>query len=363
MLGLQKPSKLNNRDSWFREILTSHTLLSGPQNPESKAQTNLIVNYLPPSMSDDEVRNLFETVGAVQSCKVIREKLSQSSLGYAFINYVNGEDAQRAIDSLNGLPLQSKTIKVSYARPSSNTIKNANLYVAYLPNTFTQSDLESYFVCHGKIITSKILTDTSGLCKGVGFVRFDKHSEAEAAINALNGKLLPGCTQPIMVKYANQKNAGSNVSNNTAVPTVMATNGAIPGLVPPTRRGNAAFNPSGAGGPIRHAPLAPNLRYNPVSIMTAPPSLASIAAATGSPQGFCLFVYNLPDTAEDALLYQLFGPFGAISSVRVIKDATGKCKRFGFVNMLIYDDACRAIVALNGYDHEGRTLQVSFKKD
>ncbi len=316
-------------------------------------------------MTDDEVRNLFEAIGPVQSCKIIREKFNQSSLGYAFINFTSGEDAQAAIDSLNGIPLQGKTIKVSYARPSSNTIKNANLYIAYLPKTFTQADLDTYFSVHGKIITSKILTDTStGLSRGAGFVRYDRHTEAESAISALNGTLLPGCTQPILVKFANQKTAGSNISNNTTVPSGMVGSGAIPPgmVVPATRRGNPTFNPSGTGGPIRHTPLAPNMRFNPVSVMPAA-SLATLAAAAGAPQGYCIFVYNLPETSEDSLLYQLFGPFGAIMSVKVIKDSTGKCKRFGFVNMLTYEDAYRAIIALNGYEIEGRALQVSFKKD
>lgn len=311
-------------------------------------------------MNDDEVRNLFETVGPVQSCKIIREKFNQASLGYAFINFVESADAERAIDSLNGLPLQGKTLKVSYARPSSATIKNANLYIAYLPKTFTQADLESYFMAHGKIITSKILIDNStGMSRGAGFVRFDKHTEAESAISALNGTLLPGCTQPILVKFANQKTVGGN-SSNTII-TSGASGGSTAGAGA-ARRSSPAFNPSGAGGPIRHTPMAPNMRFNPVSVMPQA-SLASLAAAAGTTQGYCIFVYNLPESAHDALLYQLFCPYGAVLSVRVIKDSTGKCKRYGFVNMLTYEDACRAIVSLNGYEVDGRALQVSFKKD
>ncbi len=335
-------------------------------------------------MTDDEVRNLFETVGSVQSCKIIRDKLTQVSLGYAFINYSNGEDSQRAIDNLNGLPLQGKTIKVSYARPSSSTIKNANLYVAHLPKAFTQAELEVHFAAYGNIITSKILIDsTTGLSRGVGFVRYDKHSEAESAISALNGTLLPGCQQPILVKFANQEKpsgggggGGGNGSNNNVTPphphphqTVVAAAlasgmAAMPGIAQMTRRGNPGFTPSGTGGPMRHSPLA-NVRFNPVSVNPGM-SLAALAAIRGTgnmPPGHCIFVYNLPESAEDSLLYQLFGPFGAIMSVKVIKDSTGKCKRFGFVNMLVYEEAYSAILALNGYEVEGRALQVSFKKD
>ena len=55
--------------------------------------------------------------------------------------------------------LQNKTIKVSFARPSSDSIKGANLYVCGLHKDFSQSDLEKMFNQFGTIISSKILTD------------------------------------------------------------------------------------------------------------------------------------------------------------------------------------------------------------
>ena len=68
-----------------------------------------------------------------------------------------------------------------------------------------------------------------------------------------------------------------------------------------------------------------------------------------------------PDT-EDSVLWQLFGPFGAVQSVKVIRDSTNaKCKGFGFVTMLHYDEALMAIQSLNGFCMGNRVLQVSFK--
>lgn len=55
--------------------------------------------------------------------------------------------------------LQNKTIKVSHARPSSEQIKGANLYVCGLTKEFTQEELEKLFNQFGMIISSKILTD------------------------------------------------------------------------------------------------------------------------------------------------------------------------------------------------------------
>ena len=75
------------------------------------------------------------------------------------MNYVKPEDAEKAINTLNGLRLQNKVIKVSLARPSSESIKGANLYVSGLPKSMTQPDLEALFAPFGKIITSRILCD------------------------------------------------------------------------------------------------------------------------------------------------------------------------------------------------------------
>lgn len=358
-----------------------------------KAATNLIVNYLPPDMSEEDVRNLFSRVGHIQSCKLIKDKLSQASLGYAFVNYTTALDAEKAIQSLNGLPMQNKIIKVSYARPSSVQIKNANLYIAYLPKTYAQGDLDAMFRPFGTIITSKILIDSeTGLSRGVGFVRYDKHSEAQAAISALNGKVLPGCSQPILVKFANQSKAGGGGGGSggggaggggASVGTMMSGTGTVGALsatsvlganaITSVRRQLSPYGAPTAGGPMRHT--VNTMRFNPVSALTPAalagahplaglPSLttAGLTAPNSAQGNFCIFVYNIPETTEDSLLYQLFSPYGAITSVKVIRDLkTGVCKRYGFVNMLNYEDAYQAVVSLNGTNVDGKILQVSFK--
>ena len=332
----------------------------GPQNPESKAKTNLIVNYLPQSLTEDEFRNLFSTVGTVQSCKLIKEKASGLSLGYGFINYATEAETAQAIEALNGLPIQSKTLKVSYARPSSAAIKNANIYVANLPKQYSQTELEALFRPYGSIITSKILLDPdTGLAKGVGFVRFDKYAEAEMAISSLNGRQLPGSVLPIIVKFASPPKVtptgnGSSITTHTTPVTI------------PKRTHNVNPYIGGGVGPMRHTPTVTSMRFNPVSTLGIPSStvvptavVPGINPVTGS---WCIFVYNLPENCEDSLLYQLFSPHGAISSVNLIRDMDGKCKKFGFVNMVNYEEAYQAILHLNDFVVQGKKLQVSFKK-
>jgi len=326
------------------------TGMASPDLVEDDRKTNLIVNYLPQTMTQEEIRSLFSSIGEVESCKLIRDKVTGQSLGYGFVNYQRQEDAAKAIQTLNGLRLQNKTIKVSFARPSSEAIKGANLYVSGLPKHMAQPDLERMFASCGAIITSRILCDNMsggskdgsvpGISKGVGFIRFDQRVEAERAIAKLNGSIPEGATEPITVKFAN------NPSNNAkAIPPLAAY------LAPQAARRalGAALHPASR---FRFSPLAGDL--------LAGNALLPGMATNGS--GWCIFVYNLAPETEENILWQLFGPFGAVQNVKVIRDLqTNKCKGFGFVTMTNYDEALVAIQSLNGYTLGNRVLQVSFK--
>ncbi|VDP74851.1 unnamed protein product [Echinostoma caproni] len=194
-------------------------------------QTNLIVNYLPQTMSQEEMRVLFAKIGKLASCKLIRDRTTGQSLGYGFVNYVKAEDAERAIKLLNRTRVQNKTIKVSLARPSCESIKGANLYICGLPKTMTENELEKLFEQCGKIITSRILCDsTTNQSKGVGFIRFDQRHEAELAIQQFNGYRIRGSADtPLIVKFANLP---TSVKNSTTTGSVLssATNVGAPAL-------------------------------------------------------------------------------------------------------------------------------------
>lgn len=60
---------------------------------------------------------------------------------------------------LNVVSLCPACGQVSYARPSSETIKDANLYISGLPKTMTQKDVEDMFMRFGRIINSRVLVD------------------------------------------------------------------------------------------------------------------------------------------------------------------------------------------------------------
>ncbi len=73
-----------------------------------------------------------------------------------------------------------------------------------------------------------------------------------------------------------------------------------------------------------------------------------------------LFVGNLPFTAGEGELQELFARAGAVETVRVMRDqATGRARGFAFVEMQSDEDAQNAIQQLNGADMGGRQLVVN----
>lgn len=73
-----------------------------------------------------------------------------------------------------------------------------------------------------------------------------------------------------------------------------------------------------------------------------------------------LFIGNLPFSATEESLTQIFTQVGTVESAKIITDRdTGRSKGFGFVEMSSDDQANDAISKLNGTDYEGRPITVA----
>jgi RNA recognition motif-containing protein len=73
-----------------------------------------------------------------------------------------------------------------------------------------------------------------------------------------------------------------------------------------------------------------------------------------------LYVGNLSYNVTSSDLEQLFAQHGTVTSAQVINDRdTGRSKGFGFVEMASDEEATAAIAAVNGQQHDGRTLTVN----
>jgi len=330
-------------------------------------KTNLIVNYLPQNLTDDEFRMLFQKFGNVTASKVVRDRATGYSYGFGFIDYATEEEAERAVRALNGTQLQHKRIKVAFSRQGDN-IKGANLYIRNLPKAATVGDVERAFAAYGSIVQTRVLSDHhTGQSKGVGFVLYSTKEEAEYARQYTDGKPLAGTTHPLLsVKFAednkNKMLASLNsfaAAANAGYPTPAVSPGGAAGA------GAAAVPPPGlcggfgvpGGGPMRNQT---RMRYNPMGMGGGG---GGPAAAGGADKGFVLFVYNIGVETDEYALWQLFCPYGVVQRVNVMRDYEKKQgKGYGFVTMANYDEAVWAIQNLNGFAFSGsKPLQVSFK--
>ena len=76
-----------------------------------------------------------------------------------------------------------------------------------------------------------------------------------------------------------------------------------------------------------------------------------------------LYCGNLSYGVRSPELEELFTQFGTVESAQVIEDReTGRSKGFGFVEMTSDEEASAAIEALDGKEHEGRTIRVNEAK-
>lgn len=78
---------------------------------------NIFVGSLPFKMEEADLRESFEAYGAVDSVKIITDKLTGRSKGFGFVEMPDDEEAQKAIDELNGASVQGRAIVVNKSEP------------------------------------------------------------------------------------------------------------------------------------------------------------------------------------------------------------------------------------------------------
>ena len=78
---------------------------------------NIFVGSLPFSIEEADLRESFEAYGAVDSVKIITDKFTGRSKGFGFVEMTNDDEAQKAIDELNGATVQGRAIVVNKSEP------------------------------------------------------------------------------------------------------------------------------------------------------------------------------------------------------------------------------------------------------
>lgn len=77
----------------------------------------LYVGNLPFEITEDELKGAFASHGEVVEARIITDKWTDKSRGFGFVEMSSQEEAQKAIDELNGSALGGRDIVVNEARP------------------------------------------------------------------------------------------------------------------------------------------------------------------------------------------------------------------------------------------------------
>ena len=78
---------------------------------------NIYVTNLAYTTTEDELSHLFEAYGTVESVRIITDRATGRSRGFAFVGMPNGTEARAAMAGLNGTSLGERTLTVNEARP------------------------------------------------------------------------------------------------------------------------------------------------------------------------------------------------------------------------------------------------------
>jgi RNA recognition motif-containing protein len=84
---------------------------------------NIYVGNLPYSVTEQDLRELFESCGEVASANVIIDKFTKQSKGFGFIEMPSQEEAMDAIDKINDQDFQGRNLKVNEAKPRNDSYR------------------------------------------------------------------------------------------------------------------------------------------------------------------------------------------------------------------------------------------------
>lgn len=266
---------------------------------------SLYVGDLHPDVTEAMLYEKFSQAGPVLSIRVCRDMITRRSLGYAYVNFQQPADAERALDTMNfdvikvnGRPV-GKPIRIMWSQrdPSLRKSGQGNVFIKNLDKSIDNKVLYDTFSSFGNILSCKVVGDGNkpklvgdiGGSKGYGFVHFESEDAAQRAIEKVNGMML--AEKKVFVGRFKSRNDRMREFGERAK---QFTN---------------------------------------------------------------LFVKNLPDAWNDQALEDAFKEFGEILSHKVaVDEQTGQSKCYGFVSFKEHDQAETACEVMNGKDLEGKLL-------
>jgi len=367
----------------------------GPNYP----MASLYVGDLAPEVTEAMLFEKFSTAGPVLSIRVCRDMITRRSLGYAYVNFQQPADAERALDTMNFDVLKGRPIRIMWSQrdPSLRRSGVGNVFIKNLDKSIDNKAMYDTFSAFGNILSCKVAQDADGASKGYGFVHFETEEAALNAIQKVNGMLLN--EKKVFVgrfvprkerekelgekakKFTNVyiKNFGEELGDEK-LREVFSKFGKITSYKVVKDKDVSASEESGE---IIADESGKNKGFGFVSFEDSESAEKAVDELNGVEmfgktlyvgraqkkaerqqelkkkfeqlklerlnryQGVNLYVKNLDDTIDDERLRKEFTPYGTITSAKVMSEE-GRSKGFGFVCFSSPEEATKAVTEMNG---------------
>ncbi|XP_021430235.2 polyadenylate-binding protein 4 isoform X1 [Oncorhynchus mykiss] len=352
-------------------------------NEGSYPMASLYVGDLHPDITEAMLYEKFSPAGPVLSIRVCRDMITRRSLGYAYVNFSQPTDAERALDTMNFDVVKGKPIRIMWSQrdPSLRKSGVGNVFIKNLDKTIDNKALYDTFSAFGNILSCKVVCDENG-SQGYAFVHFETQDAADRAIEKMNGMLLND-RKVFVGRFKSRKereaelgakakeftnvyikNFGDDM-NDDKLKEMFDQYGktlSVRVMADPSgkSRGFGFVSYEKHEDANKACEEMNGLEFNGKTVFVGRAQKKMERQAElkrkfemlkqeriSRYQGVNLYIKNLDDTIDDEKLRKEFTPFGSITSAKVMLEE-GRSKGFGFVCFSSPEEATKAVTEMNG---------------
>ncbi|KAL1747536.1 hypothetical protein HDZ31DRAFT_31762 [Schizophyllum fasciatum] len=362
----------------------------------SPPSASLYVGELDPTVTEAMLFEIFNMIGPVASIRVCRDAVTRRSLGYAYVNYLNAADGERALEQLNYSLIKNRPCRIMWSQrdPALRKTGQGNIFIKNLDEQIDNKALHDTFAAFGNVLSCKVATDEHGNSKGYGFVHYETAEAADNAIKNVNGMLLND-KKVYVGHHISRKERQSKIDEMKS----QFTNLYIKNIDPEVTDEEFETLFKGQGNVtscvIQRDEEGKSRGFGFVNYETHEEAQKAVDNLNDQDfhgrklfvsraqkkaereeelrkaheqarleklskyQGLNLYVKNLDDDVDDEKLRAEFEPFGTITSAKVMRDDKGVSKGFGFVCYSSPEEASKAVAEMNNKMIGSKPLYVS----